>query len=44
MGLDLSGNGSTETMYNEHDFFKEIETWLLDSRVDNNSVVDRRRQ
>ena len=37
MGLDLSGNGSTETMYDE-----EIETWLSDSRVGNNSVLEHR--
>ena len=37
MGLDLSGNGSRETVCDE-----EIETWLSDSRVGNNSVLEHR--
>ena len=38
MGLDLPGNDSSETMYDEG----KIETWLSDSRVGNNSAVDHR--
>ena len=36
MGLDLPGNGSCMT--------REIETWLSDSRIVNNSVVDHKSQ
>ena len=39
MGLDLSGNGSPETMYDEGD--RNLAVGLY--RVGNNSVVDHRR-